>query len=436
MIHAIFFLNLMDHLNSLTMKYPGKFLVLVMCLLISTHARSQIDLLKKARQKTEKRTEKEADKKIDEGLDKLFGTKKDAEPGQSGSEATVQPAVNTSPGEATGSNVPGSAAGDVEPPDPTGVLKWAKYDFVPGDKIIFEDDLMFEENGEFPSRWDLANGVAEVAQLDGENVIMFRGGSPTIIPYLENSSQDYLPEVFTLEFDYYPGGTSGWITLYLWDRKNQSSPRGSQNSLDVHPGKMTISGSESSYPGKKLERNRWIHVAVAYTSGKFKAYMDDTRLINIPRLDLNPTGISLHSYHASDNNPIYVKNIRIAEGGVKYYDRVMQDGKIIANGIRFDVGKATLRPESMGIINEVVELMGDHPELNFSVEGHTDSDGNDELNLELSQRRAETVMNEMIRLGISADRLQAKGLGESQPITGNASPEDKANNRRVEFVKL
>jgi hypothetical protein len=155
-----------------------------------------------------------------------------------------------------------------------------------------------------------------------------------------------------------------------------------------------------------LKQERWAHIAVAYTNGKFKAYLDDTRLINIPRLDINPSGITLYSYHARDDQPIYIKNVRIAEGGVKFYDRVMEDGKIIANGIRFDVG------------------------------GHTDSDGDDAFNMELSDKRAESVKSTMISMGIAADRLESKGLGESMPITDNSSPEGKANNRRVEFVKL
>ena len=327
-----------------------------------------------------------------------------------------------------------SASADVEAP--SGVLNWAKYDFVPGDRVIFEDDLMNEENGEFPSRWDLSSGVAEVAQLDGENVIMLRGGQPTIVPYLEHSDQDYLPDVFTIEFDVYFGGTSGWMKMWLYDRKNQERPHGDQSSISISYNDMEVFNSKSSYPDKSVRRNRWIHIAVAYTSGKFKAYMDDTRLINIPRLDVNPTGITLYSYHASDANPIYFKNIRIASGGVKYYDRVLQDGKIVANGIRFDVGKSTIRPESMGIINEVVAMMKEHPDLKFSVEGHTDSDGNDDFNMQLSQKRAQAVMEEMVKLGIAGDRLQAKGWGETRPVTGNASPEDKANNRRVEFIKL
>jgi OOP family OmpA-OmpF porin len=269
--------------------------------------------------------------------------------------------------------------------------------------------------------------------VDGDNVIFLRGGNPAIVPYLKNSDQDYLPDVFTVEFDCYFG--YGSFTMYLYDNKNQPNPAGEQDRLTVGYNYLEIWESKSTYP-TEVTKNRWAHVSVAYTDGKFKAYLDDTRLINIPRLDVNPTGITFYSYHASDNQPIYIKNIRIAEGGVKYYDRVMEDGKIIANGIRFDVGKATLKPESMGIINEVVDLMKEHPDLRFSVEGHTDSDGDDALNMALSEQRAESVKATMISLGIPADRLESKGWGESMPIMDNSTPEGKANNRRVEFVKL
>jgi len=412
------------------MKYISKSLLLVFCLTLTSPAWCQIDLLKKARKKTEERTEKEADKKVDEGLDMLFGKKKKQGSESTSGEATVQPA--TSKTETTGS--PGGASttpAAQTAESPSGVLNWAKYDFVPGDKVIFEDNLVGEENGEFPSRWDLQNGTAEIAEVDGENVIYLRGGSPCIIPYLENSSEDYLPDIFTIEFDMFFG--YHYADIYLYDRKNQTGS--SLYRLSIYYNRMDMGSFSSKYP-REVEEKRWAHVAIAYTNGKFKAYLDDTRLINIPRMEVNPSGFSVYSYHARDIHPIYIKNVRIAEGGVKYYDRVLQDGKIIANGIRFDIGKATIKPESMGIINEVVDLMQEHPDLKFSVEGHTDSDGNDELNLELSQLRAESVMNRMIQLGISGERLQAKGLGESMPITGNASPEDKANNRRVEFVKL
>jgi outer membrane protein OmpA-like peptidoglycan-associated protein len=410
------------------MKTIRFILPVILCLLIANPAYTQIDLLKKVKKKSEQKT----DEAVDNELDKLFGKKKKKDKDANSGDATVQPAANetdvpAAEAEATAEN---TAAAEAEK---TGVLTWAKYDFVPGDKVIFEDDLIGEENGEFPSRWDLHKGVAEVAQVDGENVIYLRGGGPSIVPYLENSDQDYLPDIFTVEFDIYFGYS--YATMYLYDRKNQENQRAEQDYMSIGWNYLETFGSKSMYPGEPQEK-RWAHVAVAYTNGKFKAYLDDTRLINIPRLDNNPTGITLYSYHARDDQPIYVKNIRIAEGGVKYYDRVLEDGKIIANGIRFDVGKASLKPESMGIINEVVDLMKEHSDLRFSVEGHTDSDGDDAFNMELSDKRAEAVKSTMISMGIAADRLESKGLGESMPITDNSSPEGKANNRRVEFVKL
>ena len=131
-----------------------------------------------------------------------------------------------------------------------------------------------------------------------------------------------------------------------------------------------------------------------------------------------------------------MKNIRIATGKIKLYDRVVTDGKFVTNGIRFDSGKATLRPESMGVINQIYNLLAEHAELSFSIVGHTDSDGSEESNLVLSEARANAVKDALVEAGISADRLSAKGMGESQAVDTNATPEGKANNRRVEFIKL
>ncbi len=357
--------------------------------------------------------------KLEKGIGGMFGKKKEKDKKQE-----AQP-EETSPQEQTG-----KTDKQVKP-----VLSWAKYDFVPGDKVIYEDNLTIEENGEFPSRWDLIRGNVEIAEFGGETVIMFRDGAPTIVPYLKNAQDDYLPEIFTIEFDLYCGNDN--FVAYLYDRKNQKSDsKTGYTYFNIKYYQMEFGQSSSRLPDEKsLEKRRWIHVAIAYTNGKLKGYIDETRLINIPRLDFNPQGLTLYCYHARNENRYYIKNIRIAEGGVKYYDRVLQDGKIIANGIRFDTGKATLKPESMGVINEIVLLMKDHPELHFSVEGHTDSDGDDDSNLALSEERAQSVINTIINMGISPDRLSAKGLGESAPLQTNSTPEGKANNRRVEFVK-
>ena len=200
---------------------------------------------------------------------------------------------------------------------------------------------------------------------------------------------------------------------------------------------MQFGRAQSTHPDENsLKERRWIHVAIAYTNGKLKAYMDETRLINLPRIDFEPQGISLFIYSASNEYLYYVKNIRIAEGGVKYYDKFLQDGKIVSNGIRFDIGKASLLLESMGVINEIYKLMSEHPEINFSIEGHTDNDGDFDLNQKLSEDRAETVMNQLISMGINSKRVSSKGFGESKAIDTNDTPEGKAANRRVEFLKI
>jgi len=375
---------------------------------------------------------KESHKAINEGIDKLFGKKKkkkeEAPPAQQESNTQqTQQQVQA----AEQAQQAGTAAEEKKPE-----LKWAKYDFVPGDRVIFEDNLEGEENGEFPSRWDLMAGNVEVAEFGGDNVIMFRDGAPSIVPYFKEAREDYLPDVFTVEFDLYCDNLD--FNLYLYDRKNQESGSTTgYTDLEIDYQMMDFGTSSSKHPDfQNLPKRRWMHVAVAYTNGKLKAYMDETRLINIPRIDFDPKGITLYTYHARNDRLYYVKNIRIAEGGVKYYDRVMQDGKIIANGIRFDTGKSTLKPESMGVINEIYDLMEKNPDLNFSVEGHTDNVGDDASNLKLSADRAETVMNTLVDMGISADRLSSKGLGESMPMDDNNYPEGRANNRRVEFIKI
>ena len=290
---------------------------------------------------TQKEASKNINKNINEGLNNLIKGEEKNESANENEETAVKQAesqatVNQDKGETA------TASATKEAP----TLVWAKYDFVPGDKIIFEDNREGEENGEFPSRWDLVSGTTENAVFGGDNVIIFRGGGPMIVPYLKNPNIDYLPDVFTVEFDLYVNNHNSF-TVYFYDRKNQKGSS-SYKALNVWYNGMELSPARSDLPDNQSIQDSWAHIAIAYTSGKMKAYIDETRLINIPHLEFDPTGITLHAYHGSDINKFYIKNIRIAEGGVKYYDRFLQDGKIVSNGIRFDVGKATLRPESMG----------------------------------------------------------------------------------------
>ena len=105
----------------------------------------------------------------------------------------------------------------------------------------------------------------------------------------------------------------------------------------------------------------------------------------------------------------------------------------IKETIQFETGKATLLPASFAVLNDVVQVLTDLPDMRIRVEGHTDSQGGDALNLKLSNERAGSVKTYLESKGVQSARLKSEGLGETRPIDTNRTPEGRAKNRRVEF---
>jgi hypothetical protein len=136
-----------------------------------------------AQENPAQKIKKESHKVINRNIDKLFNKEKKNE-----EQPAPQQQQQQQQGGQSGEEPQMAAAAEEAKPE----LKWAKYDFVPGDRVIFEDNLEGEENGEFPSRWDLKEGVVEVAEFGGDNVIMFRDGAPSIVPYFKEAKEDYL----------------------------------------------------------------------------------------------------------------------------------------------------------------------------------------------------------------------------------------------------
>jgi OOP family OmpA-OmpF porin len=90
----------------------------------------------------------------------------------------------------------------------------------------------------------------------------------------------------------------------------------------------------------------------------------------------------------------------------------------------------------MGTLNMILRVLKDNPALKFEVDGHTDNSGSAAHNLTLSQERADAVKDQLVKMGMDPTRLTTKGFGDSKPISDNNTPEGRANNRRVEFVKI
>ncbi len=102
--------------------------------------------------------------------------------------------------------------------------------------------------------------------------------------------------------------------------------------------------------------------------------------------------------------------------------------------INFKTASAELKEDSKGTIEVVAFTMNRCPKAHIEIGGHTDSDGDDKMNLVLSEKRARSVKDALVKLGIAAERLTAVGYGETKPLVSNDTPENKAHNRRIEFI--
>ncbi len=284
----------------------------------------------------------------------------------------------------------------------------------------------------------LSNGQMDIQQEDGENVIHVpTGPGATMTPRMKNIN--YMPDQFTIEFDFKNEKYGvGHLMVDFGSRVYYAAIEG------VMPG-MTF-GSDNSMdwtlgdvgypPALDINYNhpmQWHHIAIAINKTAGKVYIDQYRVANVNNLTgkANNVTIDVNGYEGS-----FIKNVRIAAGGIDIYKEATTDSKIVTHGILFDVDKATIKPESMGTINTIYDVLKKNPSLKYEIDGHTDNTGNSPHNLQLSQQRADAVKAQFVSMGIDASRLTTKGFGDTKPISDNTSPEGKANNRRVEFVKM
>ena len=319
------------------------------------------------------------------------------------------------------------------PKDQGDVRVYNNYDFIPGQTIIFEDNFMNDQEGEFPAQWKLANGQGVVNKISGMSAFLLTDGNyATVSPRIKSPS--YLTDPFTIELDYLIPKNGGYGVVLRF------SNGGKNSDISINgDGNVKAPNLSGNYPGVHTPagfRNKWHHVAIAYKSGQMKIYVDQYRVLTDPDFGAAPSSLQMCAI-ASLQSPCIFTNVRIASGGgMNLVGKKFTDAKIITHGINFDYDKATIRPESMGTLNMIMRIMTDNPDVRFEVGGHTDGDGAADYNTTLSQQRADAVRAQLISMGIDKSRLTTKGYGKTRPIADNTTADGKANNRRVEFVKM
>lgn len=350
-----------------------------------------------------------------------------------------------------GAKRPEANASGAAPAQRTEDAAYAKSDFVRGDEVFFEDDFANEQLGEFPSKWDINSGAAEVASLNGQKYILFTEYSGEVVPLMEKP-EAWLPDQFTAEWDVYLSDDeslddANWFVTLMSRQSNWNdivgditlSWRPSDGDANVMYGNIRkpdnkdgAGGSERELLLKSLKKNAWNHCAISFNKRALKFYVNGTRIFQIPNM-MAPEKI-LFQFNGAYKYRGYT-NVVIARGAVPLYNRLASTGRIITYGITFDIGKATIKPQSLPEINRFYDLMKQNPDLKFEVQGHTDNTGTVAGNQKLSEQRAQAIVKKLTEMGIAANRLSAKGMGQSAPLADNSTDEGRAKNRRVEFVK-
>ena len=321
---------------------------------------------------------------------------------------------------------------------------WANYDFVPGDRIIFYDDYTNDRVGNFPRRLEFIEGNWEIVESGDTRYLRATSAGLVKIPLPEE-----LPSRFTVEFDVNTthGNSSFYMTtgpaFHGRDRSYEgsavtvrSTQAGIQPVGNVGPESMTL------YEQDFLRefRNNSVPKPLRFMAdGDYvKVYLNEHRVANVPNAVFPRTdAIYLAVSSVSPGSPALIGTIRIAAGGADLYDRLAADGRVATQGILFAVDSDRIRPESTPTLDEIGRMLQNYPDLRISIEGHTDSDGDEAHNQDLSERRAAAVKAYITaEYDIDGSRLETAGFGESRPVADNALPEGKQQNRRVELVRL
>lgn len=332
---------------------------------------------------------------------------------------------------------------------------YSKFDFVPGEKVVAVEDFTQDAIGDFPAKWntDGSGEIVTIAGKTGRFLKITRQGF--FIPEFITD----LPDNFTLEFDVtVPPTYEGYpLTVALVQLENLKEPAAwyvAPNSFTFTAGpgptdfasNMTSRQDSDSVAANQISLSQLtsknaspIHISVWRQRQRVRVYVNQEKVWDVPRGITASAKLNSIVFSAREVDPTltyFLSNIRIATGAPDTRNKILREGKWVSHGILFDVNSDRIKAESYGSLKEIAGVLTENKDVKLQIVGHTDADGDDAANLDLSKRRAASVKAALAReFSIDAARMDTDGKGEGQPIDKNDNPAGKANNRRVEFIK-
>lgn len=414
-------------------------------LFISLSVAAQIDVTEKIKTESTNRVESNVDEGINKGLDQvenaigsLFKKKNKKQTNtKEETETTTQESINNNKGTSTS------------------LKSYSKYDFVPGDQILYFEDFSQDAIGDFPALWT-TNGGGEVKTVNIAPGNWFHMNKEDAVYCY--TKQIPFPTNFIMEFDIIPDGdfTNGYTLTFYEEEEHKEMDN------DLYPGirgvhvsfdnghwwtkgyNNEISGSDGWIDGESrtnpVVEGQANHVIIWVQNRRLRIYHQGAKVLDMPTNIFAGSKLNRLRFSGcnTSNTPTpYVTNLKVTTAAPDTRSKLITEGKLISYGIYFDVNKDVVKSESYGTISDIAKVLKENPTVSIKIIGHTDSDGNDAANLDLSKRRAASVKNSLVsQFGIDGSRIQTDGKGETQPIVQNTSSENKAKNRRVEFIKL
>jgi len=328
---------------------------------------------------------------------------------------------------------------------------FSNYDFVPGEKVIFYDDFSQDAVGDFPELWT-ANAAGEINTLSIATGHWFNLNS-TDGNYFYSKNVDF-PKNFIIEFDIVPKKTGGRIAagLILYSESkpvemdNNPHPGNSGIIISVEKAYWNTAGYKTSESAmitgsstiNPVEQEKVNHVIIWVQNRRLRIYHKTAKVLDMPTNIYEGTKFNRFCFRLSRGASCgaYISNFRITDASPDIRSKLITEGKLVSYGIYFDVNADKVKPESYGSIKGIADVLNENAGVKIKIVGHTDADGDDAANLDLSKRRAAAVKNALVNsFGIDATRIAIDGKGKQQPVAPNNNGTNKALNRRVEFIK-
>jgi len=322
-----------------------------------------------------------------------------------------------------------------------------KAEFLPGEKTVFFDDFSDMAGDDAPPHWKIRGATPELRVAGSTRELALIGDRYDIYPNITG-----LPKNFTMEMDmlceeqkagivdgcgsvnYYFHSKSGreeWL-FKIWigmDRVTEDK-KAVEWRIGLWDAKEAL--------GQKTLNTEWnkpVKVAMWVQNGRVRFYINGDRIFDFNQVEVGEIA-SLDMNFWTGDKTMAIRRVRFAESAPDFSQTITSSGKFVTHGILFDTDSDRVKPESAAVIQSIAKGLMQATDLNFEIDGHTDSTGNAAHNMDLSKRRAEAVKSILVsQFSIDAGRLTTAGFGSSKPIDSNSTSEGKANNRRVEFVR-